>query len=49
MRLAVAADGLMELFGGRGQRARRGALLLAAALLANRPELPHVILDLDEE
>ena len=49
MSLAAAAEGLLALFGARGEKARRGALLLGAVLLANRPELPNVILDLDEE
>jgi hypothetical protein len=35
----------MELFGARGARARRGALLFAAVLLSYRPKLPKVVLD----
>ena len=45
MSLAGAAEGLMALFGARGEKARRGALLLGAVLLANRPDLPKVTLD----
>lgn len=45
MGLGQAADALVALFGGRGSKARSGALLLASVLLANRPKLPNVILD----
>ncbi len=48
MSLAGAAEGLMALFGATGPKARRGALLLGAVLLANRPELPNVVLDLED-
>ena len=39
---------IMALFGGHGATARRGALLLGSVLLANRPELPNVVLDLED-
>ena len=44
MGLDQAARSLLALFGGSGKRARAGALLLGAVLLANRPKLPRVIL-----
>lgn len=48
MSLAAAAEGLMALFGATGPKARLGALLLGAVLLAHRPELPNVVLDLED-
>lgn len=46
--LTGAADGLMALWGASGPVARRGALLLGAVLIANRPELPNVVFDLED-
>lgn len=45
MGLGQAADALVALLGGKGPKARSGALLLASVLLAHRPKLPNVILD----
>ena len=45
MTLLEAQDGLMALFGAKGAKAEKGALLLGAYLLANRPELPEFVVD----
>lgn len=39
----------MALFGSSGEKARKGALLLASVLASYRPNLPRVVLDLDED
>ena len=38
----------MALFGASGDLAREGALLLAAVLVHNRPDVPEVVLDLED-
>ncbi len=45
MSLLEAQDGLMALFGAKGAKAEKGALLLASVLWANRPELPELVVD----
>lgn len=51
MGLREAAEALYAFrFGPPGKLAYRGALLLGAVALANRPDLPEIILDeLDDE
>jgi hypothetical protein len=45
MGLSEAADALQALFGGQGDKARRGALLLASVALAYRGHVPRVVVD----
>jgi hypothetical protein len=45
MTLAEGAEAFMALFGATGDKARRGALLLATVLFAYLPELPTVVVD----
>jgi hypothetical protein len=46
MGLLDAADALVALFSGEaGEKARRGGLLLAAVLLANRPQMLNIVID----
>lgn len=49
MGLGQAADSLLALFGAKGPKARRGALLLGAVLLAHKPKMPNVILRPDDD
>jgi len=49
MGLLDAADSLMVLFGATSPKARPAALLLGAALLAHRPDLPEIVLDMETE
>lgn len=45
MTVADATESLMVLLGGKGDKARRGALLLATVLCSHLPELPQVVVD----
>ncbi len=49
MGLQEAAESLLALFNASGPKARCGALLLGSVLLRHRPELPKIVLDVEED